>query len=242
MIFKHLDWDSNFFSKRIGRIDLTPADSEQDLENEIRSHQEYDLLYIFSDNQLLLPHKDFRCKLADQKVTFIGNLTSNEPKKPENTNIIITESNHESTPKELELLAYQSGEFSRFKTDTRFDPNDFYRLYKKWIDNSVSKEIADNIYIAFWKEIIAGFVTVQHTQDYSKIDLIAVDQDFQGHKIGSSLMDHIIYMSWQKGIKKIYVDTQAANIKACGFYLHKGFSKHKIVNIYHYWLNNSSNQ
>lgn len=242
MTFLHLDWDSNFFKKKIGRIDVLSSDTELSLENEINSLQDYDLLYIYSDNQLLLPQKDTRCKLADQKVTFIGNLSLNDPKKSKNSNIIITEFNHKSTPKELELLAYQSGEFSRFRTDTRFDPKDFYRLYKKWIDNSVTKEIADAIYVANLNGKIAGFVTVKHGQDYSKIGLIAVDQNLQGHKVGSSLMEHIIYLSWQKGVKKICVDTQITNIRACGFYLSQGFAKHKIVNIYHFWLNNGTNQ
>lgn len=236
MLFKHLEWDSSFFEKKIGRIDFSPKDSESDIIKEIQTKTDYQLIYIFSDSLLNLPIIDPRCKLVDQKVTYLSILTQDILMISENKNVTISEFSGKATPIEIELLAYQSGEYSRFKTDKGFDPKDYYRLYKKWIDNSIKKEIADAVYTAYVDDKLAGFVSAKFDKRFAKIGLIAVDQNSRGNKIGSSLISHLKKISFEKGIENLFVDTQHNNIDACRFYEKNGFSQNKLVNIYHFWI------
>ncbi len=238
MKFTDLDWDSNFFRKRIGKIDVGPGDNESDIPTIISAHPNIELFYIFdsADRQLKFCETNAGCRLVDSKVMY--QLTLKDAIQSEahyDSKVKLEEYSLSDTSAELENLAYQSGEFSRFKTDPSFQAKDFFRLYKEWIDGSVSKRLADKIYIATSNNKIVGMVTVKFNQQDAHIGLIAVQKDFRGMNVGTQLLEHVKKESRQRNILYIFVPTQKQNESACKFYERNGFVIHNVTHIYHYW-------
>ncbi len=238
MKFTDLDWDSKFFHKRIGKIDVEPGDTESEIQNLISEHRHIELFYIFDsvDRRLKLSEKNLGYKLVDIKIIYQLTLkNSNKSPTQFDSKVNIEEYSFSDTSVELENLAYQSGEFSRFKTDSSFPEMDFFRLYKEWIDGSVSKRLADKIYISTNRKQIVGMVTVKFNQDQAHIGLIAVRKDYRGINVGTQLIEHVRSESKQRNILNIFVATQRQNESACRFYERNGFLIHSVTHIYHYW-------
>ena len=238
MKFTHLDWDSNFFGKRISRIDMEPEDSETVIMNEISSHPNTDLFYIFnlSNQPLELLPKDSKCKLVDIKMVY--RLTVNDPDgNPQNNyaEIKIEDYPLSYTSVELENLAYQSGVYSRFRTDASFPAHSFYKLYKEWIDSCVSGRLADRVYISTSNRQTIGMVTVKFNELEARIGLIAVHEKFRGKHVGHQLLRHVTKESQLRNILHIIVSTQQQNEPACKLYERNGFVTHQVTQIYHYW-------
>ena len=236
MKFTYLDWDSKFFGKRIGRIDME-SKNESDIRNIASSHPDIALFYIFdsTERQLSLSESIPECKLADIKVVYQLSLKDAPVRSLDHSQVTLGEYSLLYTSVELENLTYQSGEFSRFKTDLSFPPTDFFRLYKEWIDGSVSRRLADKIYIATSNKQIVGMVTVKFNQQEAHIGLIAVRKDFRGMNVGTQLLEYVKKESQQRNILYIFVPTQKQNESACKFYERNGFSIHTVTHIYHYW-------
>ncbi|MEO6994135.1 MAG: GNAT family N-acetyltransferase [Lacunisphaera sp.] len=235
MSLTQLDWDSDFFRLKIGKIDLQGLDLNG-LDQEICNarNRGYSLLYLFGslDNRL---HPDWQnengCNLVDTKVTYekfglrpkitLPGILSHETDKIE----------------QLYELAYESGKYSRFKLDHRFGSESFKSLYRAWVDNSVSRMIADHILVYKEGHSVCGFCTVRRSNDKATIGLIAVSPQHQGRGIGRNLCEAVEAWSVQHGCQKITVATQMANEGACRFYEKMGMAIVESMDIYHLWLN-----
>jgi dTDP-4-amino-4,6-dideoxy-D-galactose acyltransferase len=235
MKFTALDWDSNFFSLKIGKLDVEQNDSNESILAEIESHSNLNLLYIFSPEDRLLDFGGEKMNLVDTKLVYKLNLNMYPEIERVSFQLVQEYKLHYSSV-ELETLAFDSGVFSRFRTDAHFDRSHFYRLYKEWIDKSVSKKLADDIFIVQPNFQIAGMVTVKYNSDAASIGLIAVLDKFKGMKIGSALVSEVVFASKKRNIQHIFVPTQKQNIAACKFYECNGFVKHQATHIYHYWF------
>lgn len=86
-------------------------------------------------------------------------------------------------------------------------------------------------------EVITGFLlfSIDEETSYSTIELIAIDQDFQGTGIGRSLMRSMENYVSQKKVESIKVGTQLNNTDALNFYTSFGFKYFECNSIYHYW-------
>lgn len=232
-----LDWDSTFFGRRTGSISIDNALDEKQLAKLIEESSEFEILYLFSPEEILLnlPENDPKCTLVDRKITFHQKIQGSEQAEHNSLPFHVEEFTSKEMEPELESLAYQSGAFSRFKLDLNFKPSDFYRLYQKWIENSVSRDIADYIYVVRTDGKIVAFITVKLNVPSATIGLVAVDESTRGMNVGSTLMKHLIGRVGAMDITDLFVNTQLHNENSCRFYLKNGFAKHKITNIYHYW-------
>jgi len=230
---EYLTWDSDFFKKKIGRV---LAENSEEIINvfEEAKKDNYQLIYVFGNENLFVDEKilkQFNGHLADRKVLFKKNIES----KKEQTSFVSEYTGNELTT-ELEQLAYESGKYSRFKTDKNFAENDFYRMYKIWIENSVKKQIADKVIVVKENDIIKGMVTLKIDSEKGDIGLIAVAPDTQGKGYGKVLISACENELLSKNIFKLEVPTQLANTQACRFYEKCGFEIKEITNIYHFWL------
>ena len=169
MKFTVLDWDSHFFSMKIGKLDIESNDSEETLRKEIEGPANLDLLYIFSPEERPLGFEgNAKMNLVDTKVVYKLNL--NEYSRVDGLNTpLVQEYKLPYASVELETLAFESGVFSRFRTDAHFGRNHFYRLYKEWIDKSVSGQLADNVFIVQHNFQVAGMVTVKYETERASI-------------------------------------------------------------------------
>lgn len=224
MEIKKLDWDSNFFGLKIGEASyeiLIGFDKILD----------FDLLYISSLSDFDFKLENYEKTFSEAKVSFVKKISN----KNELDLKIVSFDESNTDIETLYNLAFESGKNSRFLLDTSFKLNDFHRLYKIWIDNSISKKIADDVLIYQENNNIIGFVTYKIKDKNATIGLIAVDSNFQGKGIGRKLINHLESVLHQKSIDSLTIPTQLTNIQACNFYKKQGYSIEEVKYIKHYW-------
>jgi dTDP-4-amino-4,6-dideoxy-D-galactose acyltransferase len=137
---------------------------------------------------------------------------------------------------ELINLALQSGHMSRFKTDPNFTLEQYEKLYKTWIEKSVTGELADNVIVYLVNNIVVGFITVKLKEPSCQISLVGVDKEYRGRNIGSELINYVKYYGEMKGCVEIFVETQSINTAAIKLYSKCGFRLSSLDRIYHFWL------
>lgn len=231
-VIKRKDWDSNFFNLEIYELDFANIDGNELKEILIESANcDVNLIYIFSHCKEKLIEQA-GAKLVDTKVLYRKSINIfNERPDP---NIFSFSSIDDY--KQLIDLAIESGVYSRFKLDSYFQNNEFERLYIEWIKSSVSRKIADEVFIYKSDEEILGFITVKVKNDAAEIGLIAVKEGQRGKKIGNKLLQVVEFYAGIKGCKFLNVFTQEENIPACKFYEKNEFTVVSKQNVYHYWL------
>ncbi|MDM1527401.1 GNAT family N-acetyltransferase [Myroides odoratimimus] len=228
-----LEWDSKFFGYKIGKLECS-----LDFNSEFNCKKDYDLVYLFSPS-LIQEYKDY---LVDQKCVLRFNCLGESIEALKFNENIVVESfdfNKHSYESLLELV-FESGVQSRFKTDSKFSNEHFKSLYKKWIDNSLNKDIAIDTIVALEGEKIVGFLTYgEESYDTAKITLTAVDSSARGKKVASSLINEFKKRINVLGYTKANVVTQFDNLAAMRLYQKNGFNISKITYIYHIWNNDT---
>jgi dTDP-4-amino-4,6-dideoxy-D-galactose acyltransferase len=230
---KYLHWDSVFFNKKIGRIDIENINELKFLLYNAKNCG-YQLIYVFgcevfyAEDEIL---KQFNGHLADRKVLF-----KKELQTLSETPAFVHEYKNEILTSELLQLAYQSGEYSRFKLDNNFREGDFYRMYKTWLEKSIKEQMADKIFIISEENLIKAMVTLKINAEKGHIDLIAVSPEAQRKGYGKALITACENELLSKNIFTLEVPTQFENKQACTFYKKCGFAIHSITNIYHFWF------
>ena len=230
MTISCLQWDSNFFGLRIGKAEIYSIDDIENLQNmELELKNQYDLIYIFNYTDKKV---DF-VTLVDIKVDYAKVV---EPKEY-NTHVHSYVNN--SCTEQLYRLSLISGQHSRYNIDKKFPEGSYEALYRRWIEQSVCKNLADDVLVYIDNSIECGMVTyrINKEDNTARIGLVAVDDAIQGKGIGSSLISSLENLLNKQGIDKLYVSTQEDNIKACRWYEKNGFSVDSKVEIYHWWIN-----
>ncbi len=224
-----LDWDSDFFGLRIAKAVVS---SEEDVvalsqqEMDLRNH--FDLIYIFSEPVLGIPFNN--AVLVDRKAVF----TIEHVREYEDCPAIVRWDSPEATDS-LVSLALVSGKYSRFKTDSRLPAGSYERLYTRWIEQSVNKSIATDVFCYLIDGNPRGLITLDRRNEPSAIGLVAVDEDCQHQGIGTALIRQAVsYVHKHKG-EQISVATQLDNLPACRLYAKCGFSLESIKKIWHWW-------
>ena len=226
-----LDWDSDFFCLRIGRVIVSSKKESKDLVNQkTKVKEEFDLIYVFASQGL-----DFsavNAKLVDEKVVYVLSDTS---RSELNKNVMLWGEDRGVT-EELSHLALVSGKYSRFKLDDGLPQGSYERLYSRWIEQSVNQSIASEVFCYMIEDVPRGLVTLNDKNGFGTIGLVAIHEDFQHRGIGSSMMNHVVRYSIEKQIEKLTVATQLHNIPACRLYEKSGFVVESVTDIWHWWL------
>jgi len=236
--YQYLNWDSKFFGYKVAKLlpENIPDDKLSDILSSLKK-KGYRLVYSFVDPQdetINLSHLNNNGILIDEKITFSQRLTESVTAESDDPNII---EYHEIAPeKSLLSIALQCGEFSRFQIDKNFTTKEFMDLYTLWLENSINKKIANNVFA--YKEYgkFLGLATVAKDREVGEIGLIGVNSHERGKRIGSKLLKHIFKQYFRLGCKRIDVVTQKNNQLACNFYIKNGFITSGIKNVFHFWL------
>lgn len=224
---RRLEWDSTFFNFEIGEIE-----NSGDIKK--GNYEGFDLLYIKTNEEINI--LGYRLNYEENKVLFEKTITA----LTNMTDNIKQISESEYNINEIYDLAYESGKYSRFLKDNLFGESNFKKLYKEWVDNSITKKFADDILLYFINDKVVGFVTYKKHEDYGQIGLIAVDKRYQGKGIGRQLINKVENALYQEGIKKSRIPTQLQNKEACFFYKKIGYEIIESIPIKHYWKINDT--
>ncbi len=226
-IGEYLDWDSCFFGYGVARI-VADENNEKFINDEISRFRQQGcrLIYVFSRGPLILTGLD--AALVDRKRSYKLSSPKYSPvKRPIVPVYDVSDSLYD--------LGCQAGVYSRYNVDPRIKHEDFRRLYRLWVDNSVSRQFADYLLAYEMNGRYIGFVTAKVKGDMLSVGLIATDSRYRGRGIGTALMQSVINISAERGLA-VEVTTQSDNTQACQFYEHLGFSIDSQDYVYHVWL------
>jgi ribosomal protein S18 acetylase RimI-like enzyme len=224
-MIKNLEWDSSFFNRRIGLLDLNSGSPNfEDLDD-------WDLIYIISDEDFILDINKFINTYSETKVIFSKMIM--ESKNIIDKNISVAKKN--DNKEQIYSLALESGKFSRFNLDKNFKRAEFKKLYCKWVDNSFNKGFADTVLVYKFENEIIGFVTYKVLDDIATIGLIAISPLYQGMGIGRKLINAVEIELVNRQIGELRIPTQFQNKIACEFYTKLGCKIIEKKIISHYW-------
>lgn len=226
MNLSRLNWDSDFFGLNIGKLVL--SDEDEFLKLDIEGLLDYDLVYIFANHGYKMPVVG--ANLVDCKVIYKKSISRNVET---NSNVVAFSENKPSP--DLYELALQSGEYSRFRLDDKMPAGSYEKLYRKWIEQSVCKAIADEVLCYYYNGKIVGMVTLAVKDNVGSIGLVAVDSSCRGLGIGSALLESVDSYLFGRGVRVVEVATQLDNTKACSWYEKNGYVVDSMTDIYHWW-------
>ena len=229
MHISKLEWDSNFFDLQVGKISLRNSKEEAKQIVKIIELSDFDLVYLFS--KFPLPNSTKNLFFNETKLTF--------KKIPSCNNINIAFPFDGELNQDIINLTLDAGDFSRFKLDKRLNRH-FNDLYTKWIENSISKKFADEVFTIQKGNKIAGFITLKKVDKKSaSIGLIAVKREFRKSGVGKKLI--LAAENWvsEQNLHNLYVSTQKKNVNACQFYHKMGFILEQKEYIFHIWNSKS---
>ncbi|WP_432673080.1 GNAT family N-acetyltransferase [Flavobacterium sp. SM2513] len=238
MKIEALEWDSNFFNLRIGRLII---ENQQDFDVQefiLQSTLNFDLIYVISNFKMLNAKIVDACKLNLTEIMVTMS-------KPFNKDLYLNEDapydfRNEFTENELKEcygIAEQVASVSRFNHEPLIGEKLTKSLYRKWIDNAVNASFADGIFVEKNNENIIGIhlIKTSHEEQIGRFTLTAIDQKFNRMGLGSKIWNQS-YNYWAKNsnINKILSPFSFQNKESLNFHLKAGFNKvEDLKYIYH---------
>ena len=146
---------------------------------------------------------------------------------------------------ELRSLSLASGEYSRFRTDSRISSTHFEAMYTAWVQNSIDRKVADETFVAIDDStgVEVGFVTVKcKGKALIDVGLLAVAASHRRRGIASMLLSKATLWAIDKighlteHNPTVQVVTQASNVTACKAYEKFGFTVSSVQIVNHVWL------
>jgi len=125
--------------------------------------------------------------LADRKTTYTRNFNARVDNLPISSGTIGEYVGTHST-RELDNLAVPCGVYSRFNVDPGISKSQCERLYKLWLQYSLTKERADAVFTAQDNGKISGLIMVYKKPQSGEICLVSVEKHMQGKDIGMALV------------------------------------------------------
>lgn len=234
-----LDWDTEFFGRRIGRINhrrLTP-ERVQAIVEWSRAH-DLECLYFLTDPDdlttvRLAEENGFR--LVDIRMTFQH---SGHPSATAEADFEIRPFQEPDLAR-LRAIARHSYTMTRFYVDPGFAKERCSALYETWIAKSCDGW-ADAVLVADTESTLAnhgpmGFVTCHLNAQEGSIGLIGVAQRARGRGVAARLVDQAVEWLRERNAEHIEVVTQGRNVAAQRLYQRCGFRTYRVELSYHLW-------
>lgn len=229
-----LQWDTDYFRINSARINLLgPVDEKA--QNEIISFcNGYEFVTI-SNNGNVQENNEWigertNAFLADMNIQFIKALVDKPDYQNEKSYVVNSLSRNE----QIVEIARKSFNYSRFFNDPKLPQEQAKNIYLHWTECAFGQE--NKYFVILEREgDIAGYILFSMSGDSSVIELIAVDEKYQGQRVGKSLIHTMESFVIDQGIKKMKVGTQVNNISAAQFYNAMGFKYISCGSMFHLW-------
>jgi len=236
-ICEYLEWDSQFFRRRIARANTSCLTEKLVVEiDDWCSLQRIDCLYFLAsstDARTTRLAQDNMFRLVDVRVTLdlhMGAACSGSPSLPRVRNAV------ERDIPALRILARSAHRDSRFYYDGNFPSHLCDRLYETWIERSCCGW-AKNVLVAGEGGDLEGYVTCQiPNPGIGQIGLVGVGEKAHGKGIGRDLVTSAARWFAQEGIKNVSVVTQGRNVRAQRLYQRCGFVTRSVELWFHRWF------
>lgn len=231
---KFLEWDTDYFGVKSARVNLLGDVEEKGQEDILSFCKNYDFVTIANfenrnENNLWIG-KNTAAFLVDVNIQFVKELHSLEKHSDDNTYVI----NNLLPNEEILEIAKKSFRYSRFFNDPNLTDNKSQNVYLHWTEGAFQKD-SKYFVICEREDKIAGFLLFSSEESFVTVELIAVDEAYQGQGVGKALIKAMESFVLDKDINKIKVGTQMNNIPAVQFYSKMGFTYVNCGSIYHIW-------
>lgn len=135
---------------------------------------------------------------------------------------------------DVQNLAFNSFVFDRFHQDPNIPNLIASNIKKQWVKNFFRGKRGDKCFVKESKNgKIIGFLLSDFSDQFVKIDLIAVDKNYRNKGLGKSLIIDF-FNFYRNHNKNFLVSTQINNFKSIRLYESVGFEKSSIQMVWHY--------
>jgi dTDP-4-amino-4,6-dideoxy-D-galactose acyltransferase len=238
--YRILDWDSRLFGFPVARIepDTLTAERLRLVLDDLRKNGVRLAYWMPEKASPTDPASDAETvggRFVGERITFTADLRT-PIEHEDQPGVLVQRYDPAMGSSDIEDLAVQSGEHSRFATDPGVPRERFVELYTIWIRRSVRKEMADEILVIPDEGRIVAMITLSSRGGSGHIGLVAVDRAFRGRGYGTALMRAARERFVAGGCRQSQVVTQGQNLAACRLYAKYGYTVSKIEYCYHFWL------
>jgi ribosomal protein S18 acetylase RimI-like enzyme len=233
-----LDWDSEFFGKRVARLNrsrLAGSDVPEVLAW-CAAHR-IDCLYFLADAD----HAETR-RVADQN-NFLEvdmRLTLARPITRDGQLSVLPIDSRVRLARDSDLpllrrFARTLHHDSRFYFDQRFERSKCDLLYETWIEKSC-RDLAQTVFVSEVDGQAAGYIACRSVGGEAQIGLFGVAETHARMGLGKALVQRFLSWSAHQGARRAMVVTQARNTAAQSLYQNCGFLPADLQRWYHRWF------
>lgn len=135
---------------------------------------------------------------------------------------------------DIQHITRESFFYSRFFNDPNLTNDLTKQIYFEWIKNSINIE-NEFLIVAKNEKQVEGFALYSFRDNIAVIELIGVDNRFQGKGCGCRMFSAIEAHCIREEIDILQVGTQQNNIKGINFYYSMGCLLQSVTSMYHLW-------
>lgn len=238
MIIEKLDWDSEFFGIKIGRLIIggEPGFDPSRFIQQARDDK-YELVYVFKFNEML-PWKmtlESELELADIQLTMSKKFVATDYKSfPYDFRTELTSEEKEA----CHHIAEEISTVSRFYNEEKIGRNKTKAMYREWVDNALNGTFCDGLFLIRDDNEIVGIHLIK-TDNPGKVgncSMIGVSHAFRNKHIGENLWEQAYgYWANECDVEMCRVPFSFQNEASFNFHLKMGFNKiEETKYIYHY--------
>jgi dTDP-4-amino-4,6-dideoxy-D-galactose acyltransferase len=210
----YLEWDSQFFQRRIARLNRHRLDQATMAEcaHWCRQHRIDHLTDIRVTLERVVIPEDFAAN------SFDGFRHARE-----------------DDLRALRTIARTSHHDTRFYFDGHFEQEKCDLLYATWIENSF-RGFAQAVLVAEADGEPAAYLTCHLNDQASQIGLVGVGEGHRGKGLATKLVRAFLSWSREQGARRALVVTQGRNLPAQRLYQRNGFITSSVDLWYHRWF------
>ena len=230
-----LEWDSEFFGRRIGRVcaaRIGPADVERI--REWADAEGVECLYYLApaaDAESVRTAEEAGFRLTDIRMTRVRDLEGGFGALPEG----VEPFRREDIPA-LRAIARVGHRDSRFYFDGNFPRDRCDALYETWIEKNCAGG-ANAVLVVRHAASVAGYMAVKLARDETGIlDLMAVAPERRQGGVGHRLVQGSLAWLAGQGCRHFRVVTQGRNVGSARIFEDFGFRTSTVEHFYHFWL------
>lgn len=229
-----LKWDTDYFGVASARLILKGIVNTTGQTEILDYCQQFKFVTINnvgnrSENNHWIGNKT-RAFLTDVNIQFLKLLADVQVDEVEGTYVV----NNLSRNERIIDISKQAFNYSRFFNDPNLPSVKAQKIYLHWAESAFHQP--NKYFVVSEREgKVAGYLLFSFDDDTSVIELIAVDEQYQGQRVGKSLIQAMESFLLKQEIKKIKVGTQINNVSAVRFYTAMGFKYENCTSIYHLW-------
>lgn len=238
-----LEWDSQFFGFRIGRVltgQLDPADIGRILDwardREIRCLY---FLIDFNDYETVRSLEKNGFHLVDIRLTLETTLRKSIQGETAVPECLIRHVRPSDMPA-LQDIAQVSHTDSRFFFDRHFPRAQCGDLYRRWLQRDAA-DSATTLFVADLRGEPAGYLACRLEGDETAtISLVGIGERARGRGIGKQLIRAAMDHMFKQGRQRMEVVTQGRNIAAQRLYQGAGFRTAALQIWFHRWFDTAT--